>query len=77
MFHRNYTSPIPLSARDVQPPAQGSTKKADCIDGDYPGALDKMLSMSVSSLLWENQDLQLPAYIWAPTIAVPVSQGLA
>jgi hypothetical protein len=51
--------------------------KVDCIDDAYPGALDKMLSMFVSNLLLESRDLRLPAYIWAPTTAVPVGQGLA
>jgi hypothetical protein len=36
-----------------------------------------MLNMFVSSHpLWENRDLPLPAFIWAPTTAVLVDQGL-
>jgi hypothetical protein len=78
MFHRSCSSPARLSARDVRHPAGGSsTKKAVCIDDDSHEALLEMLNMFVSSHpLWENRDLPLPAFIWAPTTAVLVDQGL-
>jgi hypothetical protein len=77
MFHRNCMLPVPLSGRDVRLPTQGSTKKADCIDVNYHGALPKMPGMFVSTLLRENRDLRLPAFTWAPTIEARVNRGLA
>ena len=77
MFHRNCMLPVPLPGRDARLPTQGSTKKADCIDVDYHGALPKMPGMFVSTLLRENRDLRLPAFTWAPTIEARVNPGLA
>ena len=79
MFHRNCMLPVPLSGRDDRLPTQGSTstKKADCIDVDYHGALLKLPGMFASSLLLENRDLRHPAFTWAPTIEARVNRGLA
>jgi hypothetical protein len=76
-FHRSCSSPARLSARDIRHPAGGSSKKVVCIDDDSHEALLEMLSMFVSSHpLWENRDLPLPVFIWAPTTGVLVDQGL-